>query len=516
MPSRTRVLFALSAACLTARVALAANSLNPPLVNWPAPPTWSAHSASRGATTMGDISNPVPLIGVTPCRQYDSRDFTPLPQNTTREVVITGAPCGLPLSAAAVSLNVTVFDIVDQQGNAVFQVGTTSDPLTAWINYGIGTSQIGNAGALPLSPAHSIFFRVQQGGAGSVNFTIDVNGYYPSTTYTNRLASGEFFSIYGTNNNDAVIIGENDASTGNPRGVRGRVTGGADNSAGVLGDATAGNGVTHGVFGRVNSNATGASGVLGVDAIGFGAINNLAGITGTAGVRGEGLNGGVFVSPDTTGTGAVGGLTNGNNGTVLGVGLLGAQVGTTGYGVFAWVGTIGCNGCTKQFVDPHPTDANKTIHYVSLEGNEAGTYFRGTGRTVNGEAVIEVPEDFQMVTDEEGLTVQLTPVGKLVNMAVIEESLQRIVVRSSKDVTFHYLVQGIRPAHKDFQPIQEGSSYWPQSADARMPEAWPEWIKQRLVANGTYNSDGSVNVATARRLGWDKLWEARANAGASR
>ena len=119
--------------------------------NWPAPATWSPHSALRGATTMADITSPLPFIGVTPCRQYDSRNTTPLPENTPREVVITGAPCGIPTIARAVSLNVTVFDILGQTGNAVFQVGTTRNPTTAWINYPIGQGQIGNAGVLPLS-----------------------------------------------------------------------------------------------------------------------------------------------------------------------------------------------------------------------------------------------------------------------------------------------------------------------------------------------------------------------------
>ncbi len=142
-------------------------------------------------------------------------------------------------------------------------------------------------------------------------------------------------------------------------------------------------------------------------------------------------------------------------------GFLGTSSGGTNYGVYASIGTIGCNGCTKQFVDPHPTDPSKTIHYVSLEGPEAGTYFRGTGRTVLGQAVIEVPDHFRWVTQEEGMTVQLTPVGDLAMMAVISQDLNRIVVRSSKDVRFHYLVQGIRPAHRDFQQVVEGREYAP-------------------------------------------------------
>ncbi len=160
-------------------VAVAAGQelLQEAIPNWPAPATWSPHSVSRGASTMGAITSPLPFIGVTPCRQYDSRNTSALPDNTPRAVTITGAPCGLPVTAAAVSLNVTVFDILGQGANAVLKAGTSSPPTTAWINYPPGQGQIGNAGVMPLSGSGQIVFQVNQGG-GSIDFTIDVNGYY--------------------------------------------------------------------------------------------------------------------------------------------------------------------------------------------------------------------------------------------------------------------------------------------------------------------------------------------------
>src|SRR5262249_22586105 len=110
------------------------------------------------------------------------------------------------------------------------------------------------------------------------------------------------------------------------------------------------------------------------------------------------------------------------------------------YGVFSG-GDFGGTGA-KYFVEPHPTDASKEIRYVSLEGPEAGTYFRGTGRIVHGTAMIEIPESFRMVTDEEGLTVVVTPVGQMASLAVIRQDLNEIVVQGSKDVKFNYLVNG--------------------------------------------------------------------------
>ena len=58
-----------------------------------------------------------------------------------------------------------------------------------------------------------------------------------------------------------------------------------------------------------------------------------------------------------------------------------------------------------------------------------------------------------------------------------------------------------------------------------MPEGWTSWMKQRLIANGTYNADGTVNMETAERAGWAQAWreqeekmkaESEANAAPSR
>jgi hypothetical protein len=40
-----------------------------------------------------------------------------------------------------------------------------------------------------------------------------------------------------------------------------------------------------------------------------------------------------------------------------------------------------------------------------------------------------------------------------------------------------------------------------------MFEAWPEYVRKSLVANGTFNPDGSINMETAQRLGWTRTWE---------
>ena len=185
-----------------------------------------------------------------------------------------------------------------------------------------------------------------------------------------------------------------------------------------------------------------------------------------------------------------------------------------GWGVYS-NGNLGASG-TKSFVEPHPTDPTMTIRYVALEGPEAGTYFRGTAKTVDTEAVIPVPETFRIVTAEEGLTVHLTPIGELAQIAVISRDLNRIVVRSSRDATFDYLVHGVRRAFKDWQVVAEGREFRPGSPDDKTPAWLTEEAKKRLIANGTYNADGTVNMSTAERLGWAKTWREQAEAAAAK
>ncbi|PYQ34287.1 MAG: hypothetical protein DMF55_09830 [Acidobacteria bacterium] len=125
-------------------------------------------------------------------------------------------------------------------------------------------------------------------------------------------------------------------------------------------------------------------------------------------------------------------------------------------------------------------------------------------------ARIAVPEDFRLVTDSEGLTVQVTPIGGMASVGVMKADLNEIVVQSSRNLEFYYMVNGIRRTHKHLtSPIGDGNEYMPKSADATMPQYLTEGQKQLLIQNGTYNADGTVNMETAQRLGWDRIWAER-------
>jgi hypothetical protein len=53
----------------------------------------------------------------------------------------------------------------------------------------------------------------------------------------------------------------------------------------------------------------------------------------------------------------------------------------------------------------------------------------------------------------------------------------------------------------------------PESASETIPAYLTEEAKRRLIANGTYNPDGTVNLETAERLGWTRAWKEREDRG---
>src|SRR5262249_30807775 len=292
------------------------------------------------------------------------------------------------------------------------------------------------------------------------------------------------------------------AAAGLTRGVFWQAGSSTDLSAGLSAVELATSGKVFGVVGQTNSPGNNAAGVKGIGGTGEsagGGVQGSPGVIGTARTD-PGVTG---VSQDR---GGIGLLFHGA-GAFQAEGDLPPNLNGTRFRLYPF-GNPGASGA-KPFVEPHPTDPTKVIRYVALEGPEAGTYFRGTARTSGREFVIDVPESFRIVTDEEGLTVQLTPVGDLASMAVISQDLNVIRVRASKDVRFHYLVQGVRRAFKDWEAIAEGGEFVPRSPDERIPSYLTDEARARLIANGTYNANGTVNLGTASRLGWDSSWARR-------
>lgn len=522
-----RVLISFAAFILLGSAMLTAQS--PALHNWPVPGT------PRNITPMADITNPMPFIAVTPCRIVDTFSFPAGPYGppalvarASRNFTLTGQ-CGIPGSATVISANFTVFNQAGGNGDIrVWPAGGTA-PLVSTLNWGPNTGPIANAALVPLSGSGAI--SVQNDAFTTVDLIIDVNGYFVDIDF-GETALGEFFGIAGSYAGGGVIFARNSNVATGSVSIRGAYWVAGTDGAGVWGEQTSATGRNFGVLGTSNSATSGSAGVRAISNAGTGGVygvhasvvsgntNNgtaaVLGTVGTAVVDSAGPSG-VHGSSGATGVGygvlgsgryvATSGRLFSAANAFLAEGVLGYTTGAANYGVYSF-GNFAASG-TKTFIEPHPSDPTKVIRYVALEGPEAGTYFRGTAQTRAGRAIIQVPEDFRMVTSEEGLTVQLTPNGELAMMAVIDKGLDYIVVKSSKDVSFDYEVKGVRRAFRDWSPIADGTEFAPRSADERMPGYLTDEAKQRLIANGTYNEDGSVNLETAERVGWAQQWRER-------
>jgi hypothetical protein len=474
----------------------------PAIPNWTVPP-YRSQSVSGDSQPVDDISDPSLFIAVIPCRMVDTRrtDFPPgygipsLGAGIPRDFDLdSDQQCiGIPQRVAAYSLNITV---TNTQGPGFIVIWPTGQfqPNVSTLNYLAGQT-IANAAIVPAGDFGNV---TVVAGVSGADLIIDINGYFLDSG--TELGQGREILLRG-NVPFPFLTVFNDNSTnsgGLVNAIRGAMVSNRDFVAAIRGEMNSTSGSNYGVTAVTGSVAENAAGLRAHDGGG-----PLFGVYTTAGVRGESAGTANFGVLGLSRAIGIGGFRVNVSHQVVSGGDLGL---TDTVGVHS-LGDITATGA-KAFVEPHPTDATKMIRYISLEGNEAGTYFRGRGKFQNGLAVIEVPEDFRIVTDPEGLTVQVTPIGAMASVGVIRIGLDRIVVQSSRDVQFSYMVNGIRQAYRDYGPIAENERHFvPESPDRTIPVYLPEAFRNRLISNGTYRPDGTVNMETARRLGWDKVWE---------
>ncbi len=420
-------------------------------------------SERRGAvSTLGDAGSPGVFVPFTPCRVADTwagfgftGSYGPptIGGGTTRTMNVVTGPCaGIAPNATAVSLNFTVTNTQGAGFISVYPAGGSA-PTVSTLNYVAGQT-LANAAIV------------------GYNFS-NVNGSHGLGGY-----AGGTGSVQGVQGEIGTTAGVFSA------GVHGIATN-RDKNFGVLGDVT-------GYSGGTYYGAQPGAGVMG--------RGTLRGVVGYANAP---LVGG-------TTSGAIGAVLS-SGGTVDVAGVIGLVYRATGekYGVF-YNGGLGGFG-TKSFLEPHPSDPERIVRYYSLEGPESGTYCRGSAATSGGVAVLELSDTFRWVTDVEGLTVQVTPTGAdFVQVRVEKKELDRVVVRTSKDTTFDWVVQGIRHAYKDAEVTPRSELLRPEGPDATIPAFLSADERKRVVASGLYNADGTVNLRTAERLGWTREWEARA------
>src|SRR5438093_3615206 len=200
--------------------------------NWPAPATWSP--AKSHAVSAMDVTNPLPFIGLAPCRIVDTRgNGAPITGgmfsggSDVRSYALSGI-CGIPASARAVSLNFTVTGPTAPGFLTAWPTGGAVPPVSI-LNFAAG-QQIANAAVVPTGGSASITVNV----SAPTHVIVDTNGYYYNGTSV-PLPGGESFWISGSTAGAGAINGVNHMSSAS-YGVLGITDGPGNFGAGVLGE----------------------------------------------------------------------------------------------------------------------------------------------------------------------------------------------------------------------------------------------------------------------------------------
>jgi len=159
-----------------------------------------ATAVTSSAVFAAPLTPPLTFVGIPPCRIFDTRggSFTlqagapALSAGASRTFQITGTvpgvptQCGIPDTAGAISVNLTVTGFAGQGDIRVYPAGGAL-PAASILNYQL--ENIANATTVPLGPSGGGHFGIAiQADAASTQILADVNGYYvPSDT----LASGQ-------------------------------------------------------------------------------------------------------------------------------------------------------------------------------------------------------------------------------------------------------------------------------------------------------------------------------------
>lgn len=90
---------------------------------------------------------------------------------------------------------------------------------------------------------------------------------------------------------------------------------------------------------------------------------------------------------------------------------------------------------TKSFIIDHPTKENYKLRYACLEGPENSVYIRG--RTTDN--VIELPDYWTGLVDEDSITVNLTPIGNH-SIWIEEINNNKVYINSESKINCFYIV----------------------------------------------------------------------------
>jgi hypothetical protein len=168
-----------------------------------------------------------------------------------------------------------------------------------------------------------------------------------------------------------------------------------------------------------------------------------------------------------------------------------------------------------SFVQPHAKDPTKEIVYAFFEGPEHAVFLRGTGKLIDGQAVIELPEHFRVVAAENGIQVQVTPRSTdTYGLAVVEQSRERMVVKELKggkgNFEFNYFITAVRAGFEKHEPVVSNTNFRPK-ANEKVKDFEARYLgedmntkamRAMLISNGILTQDGELNMEVVKNLGW--------------
>jgi hypothetical protein len=137
--------------------------------------------AGTASVTIAMPAGSTAFYHLTPCRVFDTRSQLPAvdaawPVLAAKQARIlqTAGRCGIPSTAVALSVNITAVDAV-VKGNLVIYRGDQTAPTASLLNFPPTIAKANNT-IVELAPDGSM--GVLNRASGTVNFVMDVNGYF--------------------------------------------------------------------------------------------------------------------------------------------------------------------------------------------------------------------------------------------------------------------------------------------------------------------------------------------------
>jgi len=110
----------------------------------------------------------------------------------------------------------------------------------------------------------------------------------------------------------------------------------------------------------------------------------------------------------------------------------------------------------KSFVINHPLDKNRYLVHAATEGPTSDVFYRGSGVVKNGVGLVKLPDYFNELTEDKGVTVHLTPISdgpvNYILSASPVENGHFFVYSSNREIEhkFYWRVDAIRK-HTNFE-----------------------------------------------------------------